>query len=764
MKQYIVAILALCLVAVGEAVAQKTITVTGRVLTEGTNEPYLGAHIYILESKELKNHAMNQFKANKNLGREIFWKDALGLPPFNLPYKQGISDAEGKFIMYDVPEGAYLMFLPYSGEPTIQAVEGRVELPDVFIKEGIIPPVVIDGNYPGDIANPIQCGRNLHLNSNVVVEKSFLKDHMRMVITPFYTECSMTNSGALRTDTTFLYPITYYGSQYERSQDRRLGFEIGRDPLHQWHRNIVLDEHNRMKFNTSIVLPDAKKHYTVKAVITYEDFNSVWEKRETFLKHCQDNKPMRFLEVTYEDAMLDPADPFFKVNPDIEKHDAVGNINLTFKVNAAELDPANPNNEVEVKRLQDEMMEIENSAYNTLNSLTIVAKSSPEGGYARNMELARKRVQSATSRITAGFGQYTRNRLRGHVNQDAIVAGWDEVADSLQERGLAAEAEAVRAIVERHAGNHDRQSAEVRRLSCYPLISKEILPKLRAVQYQYTYQTRRALNDNEILQKYSEERDKPDRALTLTRYEYWRLANVLKDSTQLPILYRRYYQFTKRRLQRADELAACNYAAWCIKQGIADTTILEPYIDLRVKGVDLKRVDSREMDVVLNRSAIIKNQALMYMLAEDYTKALALCDRLPKNQERDRLEAFIRCLYCDYDNDKYAKIVSETSLINKAVIAIARKEYHKAGPIVEVLLDETDPRKYYLMAQIKQETTVPDQNTEKEIADLLLKSFQLNEEYVEIARGDAVFLNIKGESKVFDIAEKMYLEWKKKGK
>ena len=121
------------------------------------------------------------------------------------------------------------------------------------------------------------------------------------------------------------------------------------------------------------------------------------------------------------------------------------------------------------------------------------------------------------------------------------------------------------------------------------------------------------------------------------------------------------------------------------------------------------------------------------------------------------MDAFIRCLHCDYDNDEYANLVMNTSPINKIVILLARKDYHVAVPMLEERIADTDPRKFYMLAQVKQVTTVDNGDA---VAELLLKCFKLDESYLETARGDAAFLDFLGQSKGLDLAEKQFLKWK----
>ena len=741
--------------------AQKKITVTGRVLKEGSNEPFMYVHIYIMKDEMTAKAAMQQYEMNENLGRELFWRDVLQSPPYECGYKEGITTApEGKYLLDNVLESSWLMFIPYTGDAVIRPVQ--MDMPDVMIDAGReLGPVTVTEVGSHDLTGkPLQCGDKIYVDSKLKIKKENLKEYTRLLIFPYYTECSLTGE-PVDTTPTYLRPIVAYGSQYRRTQERRFGFDLSRDALYTYrHDTLTLDENDRLRVNFLFKSPDVKKRYVIKANISYEDFNAEWEHRPTFLKYCENNKPMRFLEVNYEAAFLDPKDPDFKVIPETKEMNSTGNINLAFLNGKAELDPNNPNNAIEIAKLQDEMLAIENTENNTLSGLTIIGKASPEGSYDGNLSLAGRRIGFAVGKITEVFNQYTLQRMK--IVRTPVVAGWEEVADSMAADSLLPEAEEIRAICKRYEGNMGQQYSSIRVLPYYNKVIKEVyLPKLRTVKYEYKYKEKRALNDAEILQKYKANKHLPANQVYFSRYEYWRLTTMLTDSTGLPDIYKRYHAAMVKS-KTEDVLAACNYAAYCIREKKCDTLMLKPYIDLRIKRSDVEREDDEKGRVVYNRSAVIKNQVLMYMLAEDYNMALALLERLPDGEEKRTLNAFVHCLACNYDQEEYADIVARTSLVNQVVIALANNKLSLAAPIVEEEMSMSDPRRPYFLAQIERKRNPAEKDRTPQF---LLECFKLDESYMDIARDDASFVDdITGEKPCFDKAEDDYWKWREEQK
>lgn len=779
MKRYIIAIIALCLVAAGEADAQRLINVKGKVMQivekmvdgkkEDATQPFEYVHIYGLPNKLAAQDVKRNFEDVYFNNRKDIWDFLIGTE-YNRPYREAVSAMDGTYTVRDVPEDGYIIFLPYEGKAKYIPINGMLELEDVVYEKsnngGItIGTVEVNANYLGIKNKPKVFGDKVVIDSEVPMAKELMKKNVRVLMQPYYVDCNPSSLKSGMRDTTFLTPVAVYGDQNKLTQERRLNFELGRDSM---MRISIKTDSTIVNKDGNIYLyiyrefkkPDANRTYKACAEFYYEDYNGIIHSDRFDVKPCEDDEPMKFLDFNFGTQMLDPSLPDFKVQPIESFQDATGDINLTFLNGKAELDPKNPNNDVEIARLQDEMMTIETSQNNVLSSLTVIGKASPEGGYEMNKNLARRRMDFALSRITARFNQYTRNRLRGKIKQDAIVAGWDEVADSLAADSMFAEAEAVRAIVAQHEGKPDQQYAKIRQLPSYNTIKERCLPKLRSVKYQYTYQTMRSLSDKEILAKWKVHQDSVDKKMFFDRYEFWRLTNLVKDTAQLPQLYKEYYEYTKRTQRKPDELAACNHAAFCIKGSIADTTMLAPYIrkERPLNYSQMSFVNEGERDV-FNREAVVANQLAMYVLAKDYTNADIMSEKLPDNETVRLLKAFLYCLMGGYDRPIYADPVASTSVNNKVVIYIANGRYAQAEVLCEEEMKNDNPRKFYFLAKIHKGKT---DKSPTDVVKNLVSCWKLDKRFIEIADTDATFVDDKGDKKEFKNALKEFEKWEKK--
>jgi len=267
----------------------------------------------------------------------------------------------------------------------------------------------------------------------------------------------------------------------------------------------------------------------------------------------------------------------------------------------------------------------------------------------------------------------------------------------------------------------------------------------------------RSLTDTEILAKYQASKDSTDKKVFFDRYEYWRLVNKVKDSTELYYIYKGYYELTKKSQRKPDELAACNYAAFCIREGIADSTILAPYIK-KNRRVNWTMKNMAEETETYNREAVIANQLAMYVLCKDYRNAGIMSSILPESQNNFLLRAFVKCLSGLYRKPQYAEPVAETSPNNKVVINIALGNFSIAQVVAQEELEDTNPRKFYFLAQIGKKTNEDTKN----IVDNLLRCFKLDESFISIADADATFVDNKGQKREFIQAFDKFQEFKKK--
>lgn len=780
MKRIIIALIALMTVGAGEMAAQRLINVTGRVMQvveklvdgkkEKATEPFAYTHVYGLPTKAAAQQVVNDFGPVYFNNRKDIYDFVIA--PHGRTEREAMTAMDGTYTVRDVPENGYLVFLPYEGNAKMLAIEGLFEMKDVVYEgesDGIVlSQVDVVGEDAGVTIDALTFGDLVKVSSSVPIEDRLMKKNVRVLVQPYYVDCNPATLKAGMPDTVFLSPVVFYGDENELTAERRMGFNLMLDSLARAMENMdslraAIAKNGKMPIQKEFRIPDPNRYYKAYAEIFYQDYTGVLYSDQFVIKHCENKDPMKFLDYNFGTQMLDPALPEFKVEPQIGQHDATGNINLTFLNGKAELDKTNPINDLEMARLDEELRAFETSNNNFLNAITVVGKASPEGGYDMNLNLARRRMDFILSHISSQLTAGTRRRLadnakkgKGGIKQEAMVAGWDEVADSLEADSMFADAEAIRAIVAEHEGKPDAQYAKIRQLPNYNIIKEQCLPKLRSVTYLYTYQTMRSLSDKEILAKWQEHCDSVDKAVMFDRYEYWRLANTVKDTLQLPKLYKEYYEYTKRTQRKPDDLAACNHAAYCVKEGIADTTMLAPFIR-KNRRLNWSLQITEDMKEYYNREPVVANQLAMYVLSKDYLNARIMGRLLPENEANNLLKAFLMCLIGFYKEPAYFEPVAATSTNNKVVVYIANGNYPVAQVICEEELEE-GPRKYYFLAQIYKGKG----GEQSDIIDNLVKCWKLDESFVEVADADALFVDNKGNKVEFDRALKKFDEWKEK--
>lgn len=780
MKRLIIALVALCTVGVGDAAAQRLINVTGRVmqvvekLVDGkkqkVTEPFAYTHVYGVPDKLVAQQVVNDFGPIYFNNRKDIYD--LVIANYGRKEREAMTAMDGTYTVRDVPENGYLVFLPYEGNAKMLAIEGLFEMKDVVYEgesDGImLSQVDVVGEDVGVSIDALVNGDLVTMNSSVPIEERLMKENVRVLVQPYYVDCHPTTLKEGMPDTVFLSPVVFYGDENELTAERRMGFNMKLDSLARAMENMdslraAIRKNGKMPIQKQFRVPDPNRYYKAYAEIFYQDYTGVLYSEQFVIKHCENKEPMKFLDYNFGTQMLDPSLPEFKVEPQIGQHDATGNINLTFLNGKAELDKTNPNNDMEMARLYEELRGFETSNNNFLNGITVIGKASPEGGYDMNLNLAKRRMDFILSHISSQLTAGTRRRLadnakkgKGGIRQEAMVAGWDEVADSLEADSMFADAEAIRAIVAEHEGKPDAQYAKIRLLPNYNTIKEQCLPKLRSVTYLYTYQTMRSLSDKEIMDKWQEHLDSVNKPIHFDRYEYWRLANRVKDTLQLPQLYKEYYEYTKRTQRKPDDLAACNHAAYCVKEGIADTTMLAPFIK-KGRRLNWSLQITEDMKEYYNREPVVANQLAMYVLSKDYTNARIMGRLLPENEANNLLKAFLMCLCGRYKLPAYSEPVAATSTNNKAVIYIANENYPVAQVICEEEMEE-GPRKYYFLAQIHKGKG----SEQNDIIDNLVKCWKLDESFVEVADADALFVDNKGNKFEFDRALKKFDEWKEK--
>lgn len=143
------------------------------------------------------------------------------------------------------------------------------------------------------------------------------------------------------------------------------------------------------------------------------------------------------------------------------------------------------------------------------------------------------------------------------------------------------------------------------------------LDELRVVNYNCLYEIYREPNDEEVMAQYREKGLKG----SYTRYEYWKLFQLITDEKELEALYRRAYEESLEQ-KHPWALAGNNLAASYLERDTVDTSILEPLIDLSIHSTDYSRMnaDGSRTEIV-NRLEVVTNQLCMYIKKGDFEHA-----------------------------------------------------------------------------------------------------------------------------------------------
>lgn len=419
--------------------------------------------------------------------------------------------------MYEVPDatGAYQITLPETGSLVIkvstapavfEAISGRREITTYVDMGHMISQVTVVGQRTEVTSmpeTPDQYGDMIILNgAKVAVPPRIGKDNARMIVQPYV----INNSKGKKVEM-YRLPRVYDGSQYYLTQDRRMGYDITRDSLDAFiiENEPLSAEKASYMWNDTIKLSNAQDNFQVLALMQMEDYTRPYYERLLELSTRSPRRPLRFLEYSLDQYELDPKK--YEEKPKVERRTGVEDISLSFLLGKAELDPEDPNNEVQLNKLKAKLLEVVNGESSTLKELHLYSVSSPEGSYASNMALSQRRLAYARSLVYSVIPAHTMQRLYTYTPNDSRVATWLEVADLLEQDTLPAEAAAIREIVEKYPKNQDQQFRQVAALPYYSTIIKSHLPKLRSMKCEYTAEIYRALTKEEILNRY---RNDPD--------------------------------------------------------------------------------------------------------------------------------------------------------------------------------------------------------------------------------------------------------------
>lgn len=618
----------------------------------------------------------------------------------------GVTDSDGAYVVV-CPRDAKLVFSCIGFNDETVDVKGRLKIDVTMISsvqelEEVVVKVKVKNKVLPEPTDIEMKGNYFHVKTRFTVPKELFESDTRLVVQPSIYDITLK-------ERKYMSPLVFDGREYNITQKRMYDYDIERDPLHDF---ITVKETGKRKsdlitYHDSLYVDFVDHDYRADVYMALEGYNKVIY-RDTFSIAQGVVNPLRFFEYSLPARNL--TDSAYIPKAEMQLMDSKGSVNLNFLIGKAVLDDKNPTNRTELERLGNELRHIENDKDASLHTMNITGIASPDGLYASNKRLSEKRTEAAFQRIMSMLSASTRNVITS--SSDSKVAEWADVVALMEADSLYMEAGQIDSIIDRFDGNRDRQLREVRKLPYYKSVVAEIyLPKLRKVEYEYTYSIFRFLTDEEVRALYDKNYKE------LTKNEFWRMFNIEKDTVKLEKIYR-------QALEKYPEflIAANDLSALCNKQGKGDSKILEKFIDSDVPDV------------------VIGNQIVALLQERKYEEAEMLLGRLSHSEDNAMIRAVTNVLGGNY-SDGYDEI-AKTGVFNEVLLLLCMKDNEKAWELSKQLTGGT-AKEFYVKAVAANRT-----DRVGEAMIYMEQAFVLDPDLEEIAKNDGDLLDLLPEGKI----------------
>ena len=603
----------------GTALAQKMVKVSGTVynIAENRKVPFSDVTVDVYAAKTVAVGEDMKKILDSNDQEKTLLLDQEG---------KTTTDENGYYEIL-VPDNGALIFKVGLSPSVLKEVRHQMKI-DVSIDEGVmLESVTVTAMrlvLKPEPKAPKMIGNMLIPYNTFKLPPYFGNRFSRLIIQPYVLDCETNDT------VTFARPSVYDGKEYALTQERKMGYDMDRDPLRPYIKAEALTTRAmNLDWTDTIIVPDPNRNYSCFAIVNLEDY-SASNSRTYQINTCQTKRPMKILQYNLFSEQMDPLQ--HKERAQIEKRNTSDKIQLSFLINSDQLTDT-PENKQSLTMLRNKLKEIAESPGTVLKEFHVAGTASPDGHYSSNLSLAERRMRKIEQEITSILPQYTLERV--YRNPHAEVAPWEEVVKLLERDGKSTEAGKVKEILAKHK-DIGAQGRALKQLDWYSTVIVPYLDELRVVNYNCLYEIYREPNDEEVMAQYREKGLKG----SYTRYEYWKLFQLITDEKELEALYRRAYEESLEQ-KHPWALAGNNLAASYLERDTVDTSILEPLIDLSIHSTDYSRMnaDGSRTEIV-NRLEVVTNQLCMYIKKGDFEHASVLVKILPEDSKFDLLKAY----------------------------------------------------------------------------------------------------------------------------
>ena len=603
----------------GTALAQKMVKVSGTVynIAENRKVPFSDVTVDVYAAKTVAVGEDMKKILDSNDQEKTLLLDQEG---------KTTTDENGYYEIL-VPDNGALIFKVGLSPSVLKEVRHQMKI-DVSIDEGVmLESVTVTAMrlvLKPEPTAPKMIGNMLIPYNTFKLPPYFGNRFSRLIIQPYVLDCETNDT------VTFARPSVYDGKEYALTQERKMGYDMDRDQLRPYIKAEALTTRAmNLDWTDTIIVPDPNRNYSCFAIVNLEDY-SASNSRTYQINTCQTKRPMKFLQYNLFSEQMDPLQ--HKERAQIEKRNTSDKIQLSFLINSDQLTDT-PENKQSLAMLRNKLKEIAESPGTVLKEFHVAGTASPDGHYSSNLSLAERRMRKIEQEITSILPQYTLERV--YRNPHAEVAPWEEVVKLLERDGKSTEAGKVKEILAKHK-DIGAQGRALKQLDWYSTVIVPYLDELRVVNYNCLYEIYREPNNEEVMAQYREKGLKG----SYTRYEYWKLFQLITDEKELEALYRRAYEESLEQ-KHPWALAGNNLAASYLERDTVDTSILEPLIDLSIHSTDYSRMnaDGSRTEIV-NRLEVVTNQLCMYIKKGDFEHASVLVKILPEDSKFDLLKAY----------------------------------------------------------------------------------------------------------------------------
>lgn len=664
-------VLLLFVTSLGALAQSEIIRVTGKVVDSKKGEPLGFVNVTDMETKRLvaQTNVDGRFSVNVHANTTLRFS-MIGAEVMSVKLR-GRDSLMVQMIMTDVALG------------TVETVAKRV------VNRVIVEPT------------PMEIVGNTVYFKNVVGVPSKMFGHNRRLV------AQRVFKNKTRKQTVIMRPLVYDAVEYNQTQNRLYSFDMkgkNGDPLapfvlikNDTLRDKKVDHRDSFMYMDSLYVKNPDDDFQAVTLLAIEDYNRIVF-RDTLVTSKGKINPMRWLDYSFGASEITDEALYPKAIPQLR--DSRGNIDLRFPIGKAAFDPEEAHNAAEISKLKAQIQDIAATRDATVQALSINGTSSPDGRYASNLALARRRMEYAISYFRSQMPEKLRSGMK--FSSNASVAPWSEVAKLLRADSLEEEADKVEAVMKLYKG--DAVSQKMKRLPFYSkLLLNKYLPMLRSVGYTMSYSIYRNLTLDEIKDLYKKDYRK------LSDYEFFKLYRSEENDAQ-----REKYLRQALEVSPSFMIAANDLAALLIKHNKPDADVLRKFA-------------GEKAPEVVNR-----NQMVALLANHEYQAADSLAAYVPATAENRLLLAVSGAFMGDYEANYDA--IAPTGLRNEVVLLLAMKKNDVALEKSKMLTDD-DAVTHYIKAICLHRSN--DTNIAAEANRELKKALELDPELIEIAEGDA---------------------------